>query len=188
VRLDESGQVLVRSPATMMGYNKDKKATSEALTEDGYLRTGDMGTVDAEGYLTVTGRTKDLFKTNKGKYVVPGPIEQRLGSAEWIEYVCVMGSELDQPLAVVTLSQTGLSSDALKKSVRELLASVNPALDAHERLSKIVVLKDHWTIDNGVLTPTLKVRRMVLEKRYATHFSKWAEQTGTFVLDEGTYA
>ncbi len=182
VRISELGEVLVRSAATMQGYYKDPEKTAEALTEDGFLRTGDKGEQDAESYLRLTGRIKEIFKTSKGKYVAPAPIENRLAVHSRIEQVCVVGDGMPQPLALCVLSEVGRqeaandSRAALEGSLKALLEEVNGVLDKHERLSGLVLLKEVWAVDNGFLTPTLKIKRSVVEGAYAGRFQEWAER------------
>ncbi|MBU3054901.1 AMP-binding protein [Pseudomonas indica] len=179
VRISEEGEVLVRSGATMQGYYKDPQKTAEALTEDGFLRTGDKGEVDAEGYLRLTGRIKEIFKTSKGKYVAPAPIENRLAVHSRLEQVCVVGDGLPQPMALCVLSDVGRQEAAngarsvLEQSLRELLEEVNAALDKHERLLGLVLVKDAWAVDNGFLTPTLKIKRNVVEGAYGPRIPEW---------------
>ena len=103
VRLGEHNEVQVRNAAVMLGYYKEPELTKEMFTPDGFMRTGDEGMIDAEGYLTITGRTKDIFKTSKGKYVVPAPIELRLSAENELEFCCVTGTSLPQPIGLVTL-------------------------------------------------------------------------------------
>src|SRR5690554_7031717 len=96
LRISDIGEVLVKSPATMMGYYKDEEKTAEAFTEDGFLRTGDKGEIDEMGRLKLTGRIKEIFKTSKGKYIAPAPIENRLMAHDAIEMVCVSGANQTQ--------------------------------------------------------------------------------------------
>ncbi len=168
LRLDESGEILFRSVTLMQGYYRDPEKTAEAL-KDGWLHTGDKGVLDADGYLRLTGRVKDIFKTSKGKYVAPAPIEGEIAKNSWVEQVCLMGSNLDQPLALIELSPAarqqpeGQLSTDLQRSLNEL----NERLEPHERVSHFVLVREPWTVDNGCMTPTMKIRRNVLESRYA---------------------
>lgn len=183
VRIDDSGEVLIRSGATMLGYYKDPQRTAETLSDDGFLRTGDKGEQNAEGYLRLTGRIKEIFKTSKGKYVAPAPIENRLAVHSRIEQVCVIGDGLAQPLALCVLSEVGRAEAAngtrgeLESSLRSLLDEVNGALDKHERLLGLVLVKDVWAVDNGFLTPTLKIKRAMIEDAYGARFGEWAARS-----------
>ncbi|MDP3847912.1 MAG: AMP-binding protein [Pseudomonas sp.] len=182
VRIAESGEVQVRSGTTMQGYYKDPEKTAETITADGYLCTGDKGEQDAEGNLRLTGRIKEIFKTSKGKYVAPAPIENLLGAHSKIEQVCVVGDGMPQPMALCVLSEGARKELAngtrveLEGSLKALLEAVNARLDKHERLLGIVLVKDIWAIDNGFLTPTLKIKRSVVEGAYAANFTGWMER------------
>ncbi|KPA97691.1 AMP-binding protein [Pseudomonas asplenii] len=177
VRIDEQGEVLVRSGATMLGYYKEPQKTAEALTADGFLRTGDKGEQDAGGNLRLTGRLKEIFKTSKGKYVAPAPIENRLAANAWLEQVCVVGDGLPAPLGLCVLSASAAQASRanLQAGLAALLEEVNQALDKHQRLRALVVVKDSWAVENGFLTPTLKIRRPVIEQRYGPRFQVWSE-------------
>lgn len=183
VRIAEDGEVQVRSGATMQGYYKDPMKTAETLTDDGFLRTGDKGEQDANGNLRLTGRLKEIFKTSKGKYVAPAPIENRLGEHSRIEQVCVVGDGLPQPIALCVLSDVGRqeaandSRDELESSLKELLAEVNGRLDQHERLHGLVLVKEVWAVENGFLTPTLKIKRAVIEGTYGERFAEWQQRS-----------
>lgn len=180
VKISEEGEVLVKSPATMMGYYLDDDKTRETFTEDGYLRTGDKGEIDELGRLKLTGRIKEIFKTSKGKYVAPAPIENRLMSHPDIEMVCVSGANYPQPHCLVMLSedaQRKTADDAFRKeletSFASLLTDVNQAVDPHEQLKFIAVVKDEWTIENDFLTPTMKLKRNVVEDAYKSDTDDW---------------
>jgi len=183
-KLGERNEVLVRNRAAMTGYYKEPLMTKEMFTGDGFMHTGDEGYIDTEGYLTITGRTKDLFKTSKGKYVVPSPIEMKICSNVALDFCCVVGTGLAQPIALVTLSESGkqMSPDVIKSNLGKDMALINETLDAHEQLEKIVVIPDTWTVENGMLTPTFKLIRGHIEKRYKAHFETWYADVNTIVL------
>ena len=190
VRIAEDGEVQVRSGATMQGYYQDPEKTAETLTADGYLRTGDKGEQDAEGNLRLTGRIKEIFKTSKGKYVAPAPIENRLAVHSRIEQVCVVGDGMVQPMALCVLSEVGRREAAngargeLESSLQSLLDEVNQGLDKHERLQRLVLVKDIWAVDNGFLTPTLKIKRSVVEGTYGARFGEWTARRETVLWHE----
>ncbi|MEK6805709.1 MAG: AMP-binding protein [Pseudomonadota bacterium] len=169
-RLSEIGEVLVRSPSTMLGYYKEPEKTREVLSEDGWLKTGDVGEVDGQGRLRITGRAKEIFKTSKGKYVAPAPIESKLSQHPAVEACCVAGANQSQPCALLMLSADALKQDraALTQSLAEHLDKVNVQLDPHEQMEFLAVVKDAWTVEAGFITPTMKVKRNVVEKTYAT--------------------
>ncbi|MCX4221556.1 AMP-binding protein [Pseudomonas sp. MCal1] len=186
VRIDESGEVQVRSQANMLGYFREPQKTAETLTEGGFLRTGDKGEQDAEGRLRLTGRLKEIFKTSKGKYVAPAPIENRLAVHSRIEQVCVVGDGLSAPLGLCVLSAVGRQEPRapLHSSLEKLLEEVNAVLDKHERLRRLVVVKDSWAVENGFLTPTLKIKRNIIEDTYGARFEEWSERSETVLWQD----
>ena len=174
-KLSEQDEILFKHPAVMAGYYKEPEKTRETFTEDGYLRTGDKGRVDADGYVYITGRVKDIFKTLKGKYVSPAPIEGSLARNVDIDQLCLVGSGLTQPLMLVSLLPGVTKQKPREQLEKELIADmkiVNEKLEPHEQIAKLVVVKDAWSIDNGVMTPTMKVKRNEIEKRYAALIEK----------------
>ena len=164
----------------MMGYYKEPEKTAECYTPDGFFKTGDMGEVDEEGRVRITGRVKELFKTTKGKYVAPVPIENRLSAHPKVEAVCVCGANQAATYALMLLSEdtrkalaTGSNRGALARELSSLVSEVNAHLNPHEQLEFAVVVKDIWTTDNGFLTPTMKIRRSVIEQRYEPYVGRW---------------
>ena len=179
-RIDPAnGEIQVKSPGLMLGYYKEPELTRQALTEDGWLHTGDKGQLDGEGNLRITGRVKDLFKTSKGKYVAPAPIEDKLVMHTSVEACCVTGANLGQPLGIVMLNVEAAKAAAnggrgdLEASLAAHLKAINAALDPHEQLDCIVVVTEPWTVDNGVITPTFKVKRNRIEELYAANYERW---------------
>ncbi|GHN00125.1 AMP-binding protein [Cytophagales bacterium WSM2-2] len=184
-KFSEEGEILTRHPALMMGYYRESKMTEDVFTQDGFLKTGDMGTLDKDGFLTITGRMKDIFKTDKGKYVSPLPMELRLVKNENIGQVCVVGMGIPQPIALIVLSDTGKlkSKEEIKSSFSSSLAEVNETVEDYEKLKKAVIMKDDWTINNGLMTPTLKVKRNEVEKIHLPKYPNWYATEGTVVWE-----
>jgi long-subunit acyl-CoA synthetase (AMP-forming) len=179
-RISDIGEIEIKSPATMMGYYKDDEKTKESFTKDGFLLTGDKGEIDEQGRLKITGRIKEIFKTSKGKYVAPAPIENKLVNHESIETVCVAGADCPQPHGLVVLSEEAFPKRSdmtfraeLEESFGQLLDRVNATLDPHEALDFLVVVSEPWTIENGSLTPTMKIKRDVIEDRYQDQVLNW---------------
>jgi long-chain acyl-CoA synthetase len=168
IRIAEEGEIQVKGPCNMQGYYLEPEKTVEAFTEDGYLHTGDKGAMDADGYITITGRLKEIFKTAKGKYIAPVPIESKLMVNSIIEQVCVTGPQLKQPIALVVLSVEAQQQDIeqIEASLLATLRSVNTTLESHAVLDHLVIMSDDWTVENGLLTPTLKIKRSILEEHY----------------------
>ncbi len=169
LKISDAGEVLIKGPAVFREYYKNPEVTAESFTEDGYFRTGDKADMDADGYLTITGRVKDIFKSGKGKYVAPVPIESKLGSNVLIEQLCVMGSGLPTAMVVIVLSKE-VAADMSKKEIEESLVAtvteVNGKIEKHEVVGGIRIVDEAWTIENGLLTPTMKVKRAELEEKY----------------------
>jgi len=168
LKIAADGEILYKHGGVMAGYYKDEEKTRETFTADGYLRTGDKGHVDADGYLYITGRVKDIFKTLKGKYVAPAPIEGSMARNTDIDQLCLVGSGLKQPILVVSLTPGARSKarDEVEKLLVADMDAVNGPLEDHEKIAKAIVVKDTWSIDNGIMTPTMKVKRNEIEKRY----------------------
>ncbi len=188
-RISENGEVLVKSPATMMGYFKMPEQTKEVLPDDGFLKTGDLGEIDDKNRLKITGRIKELFKTSKGKYVAPAPIENMLSNHPRVEACCVSGIGHPQPYAVVMLpggvpdTLSPADRAAVEKELREHLEAVNSTLQHHEQLAFLAVAKDEWLPENGFLTPTMKLRRNHLESVYAPMADQWFAQKSPVVWE-----
>jgi len=188
VKLSDAGELLIKSPCNMTSYFKQPELTKEAFTEDGYLKTGDRGEIDEKGTLRITGRVKELFKTSKGKYVAPAPIENLINASQRVEISCVAGAGFTKPHGLVLLDE-GLRAkidDAdIKKQVEEalgdLLAKVNEEVETFERLQFFAVVKDVWQIDNGFLTPTMKIKRDVIEQAYAGSLDEWYDSNKTVI-------
>jgi long-chain acyl-CoA synthetase len=168
IRIAEDGEIQVKGLCNMKEYYLEPEKTAEVFTEDMYLRTGDKGEIDADGYVKITGRLKDIFKTSKGKYVAPVPIESKLMENALIEQVCVTGNNLKQPIALLVLSEDAAKQDVaeLTSSLANTLAQVNSSLESHSVLDHLIVMPEGWTVENELLTPTLKVKRHVLEDKY----------------------
>ena len=162
------GEILFKHPGVMPGYYKEPDKTKETFTADGYLKTGDKGRVDKDGYLYITGRVKDIFKTLKGKYVAPAPIEGAMARNTDIDQLCLVGSGLKQPILVVSPTPAARSKtkEDFEKQLLSDIEAVNQGLEDHELIAKAIIVKDLWTIDNGLMTPTMKVKRNEVEKRY----------------------
>ncbi|UDL03554.1 AMP-binding protein [Marinobacter sp. CA1] len=188
-RIGDNGEVQVKSPGQMLGYYRNEEKTREDLTEDGFLKTGDMGEIDSDGYLRITGRVKDLFKTAKGKYVVPVPLESRFNHPK-LEAVCVAGANQPQPCALILLAEetreelaAHSNHDELERELTEVLTRVNAEAEPHEKLAFAVVVNEPWRIENGMLTPTLKIKRNVIESHYADRMAGWYDQNRRIVWE-----
>lgn len=186
VRLDpQTGEVLTRCGWLMRGYYREPALTDAVLT-DGWLATGDVGEVDADGYLRITGRVKEMYKSPKGEYIAPAQIEFGFADNSYIEQICVGGQQLPQPLALVVLSEMGRRAgrEVVQPSLEQTLAQLNPRLHAYEHVRKVVVVKDPWTVENNRMTPTMKIKRNIIESHYEPRMTNWFNQPETVIWEE----
>lgn len=184
-KLSPEGEILIKSECLMVGYYKEPEKTAEMFTEDGFLKTGDIGEFDHDGYLSITGRIKDQFKTDKGKYISPAPLEMELSKNGDIDQVCIVGTGIPQPIALVVVSEKGKkkSKSELASSLMGSVQELNPRLESFEKIAKVIVMKEDWSVDNGLLTPTLKVKRNRVEAIHKDKYGEWFE-TATNVVYE----
>jgi len=179
-KLSDEGEILVKSPTTMVCYYKSPEMTAEVMTEDGYLRTGDKGFIHADGNLKITGRIKEIFKTSKGKYVAPVPIENIINNDMNVEMSLVGGSGQVMTMAVVQLAEHIKKDDPAVRArvtadLEALLGKVNKEIEEYEKVGFIVVAKDAWTIEDQMLTPTMKIKRTAIENLYESKLDEWYE-------------
>ncbi len=184
-RIAEDGELLVRSPSMMRGYYQADELTAETVDADGWLHTGDLAVIDEKTKeLRITGRKKDIFKTSKGKYVAPVPIEEKLAESNYFEQICVVGAGLPQPVAIVRVveSHRNKTPSAMKRDLEKVRKTVNSLLDRHEQLGRIAVIDEEWTVENGVLTPTMKIKRNVVESRFEQAAESWSSSKAEIVF------
>jgi long-subunit acyl-CoA synthetase (AMP-forming) len=180
VKISEEGEILIKSPGQLVGYYKRPDLDAEVFTSDGYFRTGDRGERRADGLLKITGRVKELFKTSKGEYVAPAPIENRINAHPLVEMSMVSGPGQPAAYALVVLAEDvrpKQKDPAFRKHVEtelaQLLKDVNADLVGHEKLQLVVIAQQPWTIENGFLTPTMKIRRGRIEGEVAPKVDNW---------------
>ena len=168
LKIGENDELLVRSPCLMDGYFLDPKTTQETIDSDGFLHTGDRAEIDSEGFVFLTGRLKDQFKTAKGNFINPISIEAEFVHNANIEQCCLMGAHLKQPILVMNLSASAKtkSTAMVESDITETLKKVNAKLTHYEQVGKVYIVKDPWTPENELLTPTLKLRRNQLHDKY----------------------
>jgi long-subunit acyl-CoA synthetase (AMP-forming) len=190
-KISEEGEILVKSPGDMMGYYKRPEESKEAFTEDGYLKTGDRGELDSQGRLRITGRTKELFKTSKGKYIAPAPIENIINNSPRVELSCVSGSGHPKAYGIVQLSEElypKLGDKELRASIeeelRDLLQEVNSKVEAFEQLQFFAVSNKPWTIEDDLLTPTQKIKRANIEAIFDPQLEAWYAQGDKVIWQE----
>jgi long-chain acyl-CoA synthetase len=184
VRIAADGEIEVRGPNVMRGYYNKPQETAAVFTEDGWFKTGDIGTLDEEGFLRITDRKKELFKTSGGKYIAPQPIEQLIKGSRFVSQVVLIGNGHRFPSALIVPDWESVESYTRLKGINwqthaELcsnpriidlferqIAGLTPNLAQYERVKKIALLENELTIENGEMTPTLKVKRRVIDEKY----------------------
>lgn len=185
IKLSPEGEILIKNNCLMLGYFKAPDITASVFDEDGYFKTGDIGEYDHDGYLTITGRAKDQFKTDKGKYISPAPIELQLSKNSNIDQICIVGTGIPQPIALIVLSEIGkkTAKENMTESLIESVNEVNKSLEKHERIEKVVIMKENWTVDNGLATPTLKIKRNSVEKIHQPYYKSWFEMDDKVIFE-----
>ncbi|MDQ3713235.1 MAG: long-chain fatty acid--CoA ligase [Acidobacteriota bacterium] len=184
VRIASDGEIEVSGANVMLGYYNKPEATREAFTDDGWFKTGDIGTLDADGFLKITDRKKELFKTSGGKYIAPSPIEQLIKASRFVSQVVLVGSERNFPAALVVPNFEQLENYAKIKNldikspaefcthpriidlIERQIAELTKNLSHYEKVKKIALLENELTVAGGELTPTLKVKRRVVDEKY----------------------
>ncbi|MEN9376138.1 MAG: hypothetical protein RL710_1295, partial [Pseudomonadota bacterium] len=167
------------------GYYKRPDLDAEVFTEDGYFRTGDKGERRSDGVLKLTGRVKEMFKTAKGKYVAPAPIENKFNANPLIEMTMVSGVGQVAAYAMVVLAE-GIRPKVgdpavrarVEKELTDLLKTINAGLADYEKIQMVVIAPQPWSIENGLLTPTMKIRRNRIESAVEAKIEAWYAQKG----------
>lgn len=195
VKIAEDGEILVKGDNVMMGYYKDPERTAETFTEDGWLKTGDVGEWVQGKYLKITDRKKEIFKTSGGKYIAPQPIENNLKLSLYIEQAMVIGENQKFPAALIVPSEEALKNWCLEQGLpyenltqaidlaevqmlyQKEIDKVNEQLAQYEKIKKFVLLPTAWSIEGGELTPTLKLKRKNISQKYEAYINEiYAEQ------------
>jgi len=190
VKIAEDGEILCKGPNVMLGYYNDPEKTAEAL-QDGYFHTGDIGEIDSEGFLKITDRKKEMFKTSGGKYIAPQMIENAMKQSRFIEQIMVIGEGEKMPAAFiqpnfefvkewakihkVTLGSTDAeiaSNPDVIKRIDEEVESINKKFGHWEQIKRFELTPDVWSIDGGQLTPTLKLKRKIIKETYKDLYAK----------------
>ena len=195
VKIADDGEILVKGPSVTQGYLNKPEQTKEVFTEDGFFKTGDIGHIDEEGFLIITDRKKEMFKTSGGKYVAPQMIENKAKASRFIEQIMVVGEGEKMPCAFVQpefdfvkrwaelhnldIGQTPeemVKSPELKKRIEKEIDKLNQKLGNWEQVKRIELTPEIWSVDNGMLTPTMKLKRKVIKERYIDLYNKLYEK------------
>ncbi len=172
IRFDDDGEILVKSKKNMKEYYKNPDATKDAFTDDGYFRTGDIGELTAEGFLKITDRKKDLIKTAGGKYVAPQKLEGLLKQDPMISQVLIIGDQRKFISALISVETPSATTEITMDKIKKHIQKTNANLASYDAIKKFEIVYEAWTIENGGLTPSMKVKRKVLEKRYSQLIDK----------------
>ena len=195
VKIADDGEILVKGPSVTQGYLNKPEQTKEAFTEDGFFKTGDIGHIDEEGFLIITDRKKEMFKTSGGKYVAPQMIENKAKASRFIEQIMVVGEGEKMPCAFVQpefdfvkrwaelhnldigrTPEEMVKSPELKKRIEKEIEKLNQKLGNWEQVKRIELTPEIWSVDNGMLTPTMKLKRKVIKERYIDLYNKLYEK------------
>jgi len=189
-KLAPDGEILVKGPNIMMGYYKEPEKTAEVLSPDGWFSTGDIGEIDADGFLRITDRKKELLKTSGGKYVAPAPIENKFKESPLIEQIIVLGESQRFVSALIVpafpnlldwCKSNDIASDNIKEVIsnprvqdqyQQIIDEFNPSFNHIEQIKKFVILPNEWTVDSGELAPTMKLKRKVILEKYKAEIQK----------------
>jgi long-chain acyl-CoA synthetase len=184
IRIAADGEIETRGPNVMRGYYNKPEETRAVFTEDGWFRTGDIGTIDKDGFLRITDRKKELFKTSGGKYIAPQPLEQLIKGSRFVNQVVLIGNGRKFPAALIVPNWEQVESYARLKGLKESsrpelcrspriidlferqISALTPDLAQYERVKRVALLENEFSIESGELTPTLKVKRRVVDEKY----------------------
>ncbi|WP_371654101.1 MULTISPECIES: long-chain fatty acid--CoA ligase [unclassified Streptomyces] len=178
VRIAEDGEVLARGANVFPGYHANPTGTAEALDGGGWLHTGDLGALDADGYLTITGRKKDLIITSAGKNLAPSEVELAIERSRFVSHAVMVGDRRPYPVALITVDAAevaGKDAAAVRALVQEAVDAANARVSRPARIRAFAVLDEDFTVESGVLTPTQKVRRRAVTERYAQEIERLYE-------------
>ena len=176
IKIDsETNEILVRNSWLFEEYYNEPELTKASFDKDGFYKTGDTGNLDSDGFLKVNGRVNDTFKTAKGEFIIPVPIENSFALNNFIEQICVVGKDLPQPMGLIQLSDKckNISFDEIKENLLSSLNKVNAQLHLYEKLNKLLIISEKWSLDNGILTPTNKIKRNAVHETYKHLYEEW---------------
>ena len=173
IKIGENGEILNKSPYLLKEYYKNPDYTNEVLV-DGWFNTGDKGHLDDKGYLHITGRVKDIFKTSKGKYIEPHLIEEKFEKSNLFQQLCIVGLGLVQPILLAVPNEQALNDkEKTEDSLKKILLDFNSTADGYKKVKKIILLSEDWTPENGLTTPTLKIKRAKIDEAFSSKYQNW---------------
>ena len=183
LKISDQGEILMKGPFILSEYYKNEEITKETL-RDGWLHTGDKGHIDNDGFLYITGRVKDMFKTSKGKYIEPGVLESYFGKINDFSQICVVGLNCTQPILLAVPTEIAVQNkDIVSKKLSKVLIDVNEKLDNYKKISKIILVKEDWVPENGMTTPTLKIKRAKIDEKFSPMYTDWEKSEKTVIWE-----
>ena len=183
LKISDEGEILMKGPFTLREYYKNEEITKETL-RDGWLHTGDKGKIDDDGFLYITGRIKDMFKTSKGKYIEPGVLEAYFGNVNEFSQSCIVGLNCTQPLLLAVPSESALNNkEAVSEKLEKVLEDVNSKLDNYKKISNIILVKEDWIPENGMTTPTLKIKRAKIDEKFSDQYGEWEKNEKSVIWE-----
>ena len=183
LKISDEGEILMKGPFTLREYYKNEEITKETL-KDGWLHTGDKGKIDDDGFLYITGRIKDMFKTSKGKYIEPGVLEAYFGNVNEFSQSCIVGLNCTQPLLLAVPSESALNNkEAVSEKLEKVLEDVNSKLDNYKKISNIILVKEDWIPENGMTTPTLKIKRAKIDEKFSDQYGEWEKNEKSVIWE-----
>ena len=183
LKISKEGEILMKGPFTLSEYYKNEEITNETL-KDGWLHTGDKGRIDEDGFLYITGRIKDMFKTSKGKYIEPGVIEADFGNISEFSQLCIVGLNCTQPILLAVPSESAIKNkENVTKKLTKVLEDVNIKLDNYKKVSKIILVKEDWLPENGMTTPTLKIKRAKIDEKFSNNYGEWEKNEKSVIWE-----
>ena len=181
-KITEEGELAVKARGCTPGYYKQPDKTAE-LIRDGWIHTGDKARVDEDGFIYITGRVKDYFKTIQGKFVAPPPIEGKFAENKHVEQQCLMGRGFSKTVMVAVLADGAAELDSadVEASLGETVQGINDSVEKHARIGAVIISREPWSIENEVLTPTLKIKRDKIDE----HFGEAGERLARESAEQG---
>jgi long-chain acyl-CoA synthetase len=187
LKISDEGEMVFKAPGSSIGYYKKPEKTAETFV-DGWVHTGHKGSIDEDGFVFLTGRVKDYFKTIHGKFVAPPPIENSFSENDWTEQLCLLGRGYSKTVMVCVLSDIASQQDrsVIEETLLKQAEKVNQEVEKHARIGGVIITMEPWTIENEVLTPTMKIRREQVESRFgerAQELARESAEKGEILLD-----
>jgi long-chain acyl-CoA synthetase len=183
LKISDQGEILMKGPFLLSCYYKNEEVTNETL-KDGWLHTGDKGRIDNDGFLFITGRIKDIFKTAKGEYIEPGVLEAYFGNVSEFSQTCIVGLNCVQPILLAVPTELAIKNkERTTKKLINILQKVNNDIVGYKKISKIILVKEDWLPENGMTTPTLKIKRAKIDEKFSQNYVDWGKNNESVIWE-----